>query len=357
MRIAFDGKRYFNNRTGLGNFSRELVHALAARFPDDEFVLFHSKPQKFETAYKNLSLFAPKSAGIGWRSFGIAADAAKLGIDVYHGLSNEIPFGLRKHGIKSVVTIHDVIFKRYPGYYPFVDRQVYGFKTKYALKNADAVVAASNATLSDLVDYFQFPEKKGSVIYQPIIPAFYEHRFHVNKEASTPYFLYVSGFSDRKNHGVLVEAFKLIAKQCEWDLVLAGANGNTLNRIKRFVDHENLGHRIRIMTDLPQEQLLTVLGEASGFVYPSLFEGFGIPLAEAAAMGIPMAVSDIPVFKELAESAALYFHPNDAREVADAMLKLTNPEFTVPLVRQAHTLLAKIDPKKIAEAYMAVYAL
>ncbi|MCC7297823.1 MAG: glycosyltransferase [Bacteroidia bacterium] len=150
MRIGFDGKRYFNNKTGLGNYSRSLVHLLAENFPNDECVLFTEKPAETEVQLPNLRVFAPEKKGLFWRSFGMAKDAQNMGIDVFHGLSNEIPFGLKKRGIKAVVTIHDVIFKRYPGLYPVFDRLIYHLKTKMALKNADKVLATSKATAHDL---------------------------------------------------------------------------------------------------------------------------------------------------------------------------------------------------------------
>lgn len=354
MRIAFDAKRYFNNSTGLGNFSREVVHSLCRRFPDEEFILFSETAQEFSSPCHNLSLFVPESPGFLWRSLGIAADAAKLGVDVFHGLSNELPKGLRKAGIHSVVTIHDVIFKRFPGYYPFFDRRIYHFKTKYALKHADIVVAASKTTAEDLSKFYDF-QGPVKVVYQPVHPDFYDRFKGTNGGASTPYFLYVSGFSDRKNHAILVEAFSYIAKQCDWDLVLAGSAGSTLENLRSFIEHEKLGHRIRIMTDVPQHDLVFLMKQASAFVYPSLFEGFGIPLAEAAVCGLPMAVSDIPVFRELAENGALYFHPNNSREIAEAMIQLTHPEYTGEIMKHRLNILKKIEPAVIADRYMEIY--
>lgn len=354
MRIAFDAKRYFNNSSGLGNFSRSLVHSLASRFPNDEFILFHEKPVVFDSPFENVSVFSPSQKSILWRTLGIAKDAANLGIDVFHGLSNEIPAGLANKGIRSMVTIHDVIFKRYPGLYPTIDRWIYNRKTAFALKNADKVVAASHATAADLQTFYQFPTSNSEVIYQPIAPEFYELQ-QKHETVEVPYFVYVSSFTRRKNHGALIEAFAKIQKQCDWNLLLVGIGGETLHEVRNYVQHEKLENRVRIMHDLSQLDLIQLMQGASGFVYPSLFEGFGIPLAEAAVCGLPMAVSNIPVFKELAENAAIYFHPNNANEIADSMLQLYRGEIAASLALQRPQILNKINPDFIADAYMELY--
>jgi len=354
MRVGFDGKRYFNNKTGLGNYSREIVHALAAQFPDDEFVLFSETENKPFVEFKNLSVFTPKKKGLFWRVFGMAKTAAAQKIDVFHGLSNELPTGLKKYGIRSVVTIHDVIFKRYPGFYPLTDRLIYNWKTKNALRNADVVVATSHATAADIQNYYPSFSGKCEVVYQPVQQIFYDTIPKKSLEES-PYFIYVSGFSHRKNHGTLIEAFAAIQNLCDWNLYLVGASGNTLDEVKKFVDHEKLGTRIRVITDPETRDLMHLMKHASAFVYPSLFEGFGIPLAEAAVCGLPMAVSDIPVFRELAGDAAFYFHPNKFREMADALLRLTQSEHSIFLKSSNPEILKEIERNHIAKHLMKIY--
>lgn len=353
MRIGFDAKRYFHNKTGLGNFSRELIHALARTYPSDEFVLFDSNPFDLKTEFPNLEVYKPKRKFL-YRRFGIASDVKAAGIDVFHGLSNELPFGLSGKELLKVVTIHDVIFRRYPNHYPWVDRKIYHLKTAHALRSANTVVATSEATKSDLEKYYSGTQTEIKVIYQPVNPDYYTKSL-TDKAGSSPYFLYVSTFSDRKNHGALIQAFAKISKQTEWDLVLIGTRGNTLDKMKRFVIQEKLDHRIQIYSDLKHDELVGWMKRASAFVYPSLFEGFGIPLAEAAVCGLPMAVSNIPVFKELAENAAIYFHPNKTDEIAEAMLRLTRREETMRMTEYRKVLVDKINPDRIASHYMEVY--
>ena len=119
MRIGFDAKRAFHNNTGLGNYSRFIIKALLKYAPQNEYLAYSPKLSKIDLGIKTIT---PKKK-ILWRSWLIKSDLERDNIRIYHGLSNELPFGLKKSGIKSVVTIHDLIFERYPRLYPFLDRK------------------------------------------------------------------------------------------------------------------------------------------------------------------------------------------------------------------------------------------
>jgi glycosyltransferase involved in cell wall biosynthesis len=353
MRIGFDAKRYFYNRTGLGNYSRTLVNTLAQTYANDHFVLFTPGNPVFEPATANLHLHTlPKNLPMQ-RLLGIARHVQQEQIDVFHGLSNEIPLGLKRRGIASVVTIHDVIFRRFPEYYPAVDRFIYHRKTAYAVKHADVVIATSQATANDLQEFYSVPPSKIQVLYQPIDPLWYG--YEKSEPPARPYFLYISSFTQRKNHGTLIQAFSAIHQQTDCDLLLAGAAGPTLEQCKRFVQAEGLTHRVHFETDCEPGRLRVLAQQARTFVYPSLFEGFGIPLAEAAAKGLPLAVSDTAIFRELAGEAALYFNPNRAENMAAVMLDVLRPEYAAQLQRGRETLLAKIKAEVMAEKLMGIY--
>ena len=354
MKIGFDAKRYFFNKTGLGNYSRAIVHALASCYPDDEFILFSKKTGNQVCELTNLHSIVPVKPTFLWRTYGIVQELKSQKVDVFHGLSNEIPVGLGNSGIKGVVTIHDVIFKRYPHYYPIVDRTVYQVKTAHALKNADVIVATSMATAQDIVKFFRSDEMKIKVVYQPVSDIWYTPAVQ-NKEIDKPYWVYVSSFNQRKNHLTLIEAFSRIHKQTEHNLVLLGASGDTSELVKGRIKSLGLINRVFIKEDIGQEQLIQWVKQASGFVYPSFFEGFGIPLAEAIVSGLPVAASDIPVFRELAGDAALYFHPNKSDEIADALLQLDSAMVKSQLEKGRDEVLKKINPLHIASQLMELY--
>ncbi|RZJ64730.1 MAG: glycosyltransferase family 1 protein, partial [Flavobacterium sp.] len=171
MRLGFDGKRAANNLTGLGNYSRSLIEHLAKGFPQNQYFIYTPKAKepilKFSLFnLQNIFLKLPKKSKFLWRSFGVKYQLLKDKIDLFHGLSYEIPFGLKKTGIKSVVTIHDLIFLRKPEYYQPIDRLIYNYKSKYACKNADQIIAISEKTKQDIIELYNISPAKIEVIYQ-----------------------------------------------------------------------------------------------------------------------------------------------------------------------------------------------
>jgi glycosyltransferase involved in cell wall biosynthesis len=352
MKIGFDAKRYFNNRTGLGNYSRSVVDALLAYAPDHQYVLF-APGQEGKTLPSGLRVAESRGKGSLWRMLGMKNDLIRNAIQVYHGLSNEIPVGLAGSGIKTVVTIHDLIFRRYPNYYRAADRFIYNVKTNYACRYADVIVAASQTTAADIKRFCKIDESRMRVVYQPVDYVWYE-----KPELSVfdmPYILYVSSFTHRKNHGSLIEAFAKIQKQNDMQLVLAGAAGETLEKCRTFVNHEKLNDRVHFYVDCDFNTLHSLVYHSALVVNCSFFEGFGIPLAEAAVCGRPMAVSGIPVFKEIAGSAARYFNPNDTDDLAAVMMESLSNEYQSTMEEGRKVLLDKIHPAAIAGQLNSIY--
>jgi len=155
MTIGFDGKRLYDNKTGLGNYSRTLFNRLINFYPNEEYKIFVHEKYFEDSQYKypyftdNTVISEAFSADL-WRFKGVEDDILKHNINVFHGLSNEVP-DLPKN-IKKVVTIHDVIFHKLPKTFPFIDRQMYAYKTKKACHVADAIIAVSEQTKQDLID-------------------------------------------------------------------------------------------------------------------------------------------------------------------------------------------------------------
>jgi len=373
MKIGFDAKRFFFNHSGLGNYSRMLIESLFKYFPENEYVLYadrldtldHAHPEALRILklyvdnrsdgsdlYTLVMVDAPK----WWRTWGMGKRAAQDGVEVFHGLSNELPWDLPT-SVASVCTIHDVIFKEFPSYYPWIDRLIYDFKTKKATQNASRLIMTSQATQSQVEKYY--PNAKGCsvVVYQAVDPAFYVNDSVGGvKEVHMPYFVYQSSFTQRKNHAVLVDAFALIQHQTDWNLTLIGLNGPTLAAVQFQIEKLGLSNRITCLVDQSRQEMIDCVTGAAGFVYPSLNEGFGIPLAEALAAGLPMAVSNISVFRELTEDLPVYFHPNKADEMAAAMISITTAEEQTRQRLKRPSLQNKIDPQNIASQMMRTYS-
>jgi glycosyltransferase involved in cell wall biosynthesis len=251
--------------------------------------------------------------------------------------------------------VHDTIFLDHPDYYKLWDRVIYSMKLKSAMKRASVVVATSEFTRNSLLTHC--PNRSDiKVIYQGLSQDFIEASSRVEAAAPTnPYFVYHSTFNARKNHRTLLEAFSKIWKQCDWDLVLLGRPGSELKELQNLVNSKTWGSRIRFIVDANQDVLLSWLKGASGFVYPSFTEGFGIPLIEAEYLNLPIAASRIPVFQELMGEGALYFHPNQADEMAACMLELGRKETQLTLIQKAKQESVKWESNLIKSQWETLY--
>lgn len=372
MKIGFDAKRFFFNHSGLGNYSRRLIESLLQYFPDHEYVLYVDQLDALDKAhpdalrilehygnsagdspdrYTLVMVDAPK----WWRTWGMGKRVASDGVDVFHGLSNELPWDLPK-SVAGVCTIHDVIYKVFPSYYRWWDRTIYHWKTNKAINVASQLVLTSQTTQKQVEAYYPQVKGRSTVIYQAVDDAYYSNEnSHQSIQEEAPYFVYQSSFTDRKNHAALIEAFSLIQKQTSWNLKLVGLNGPTLSALQSQIESLGLSSRITCLIDQPKDVVISLVKGASGFVYPSLNEGFGIPLAESLAANLPMAVSNIEVFKELVEDLPVYFHPNKPDEMAAAMLSITSSEIQAQQRMKREVLLKKVDAQSIAKQCVELY--
>lgn len=367
LHIGFDAKRLLFNRSGLGNYSRATVRALALHTTDIQLSLLSPKAKADwsrsiaidgmddATLCENIQLSTPSFAPFWWRSIGMGNHACKLGVNVFHGLSNEIPFDLPKT-IRKVCTIHDLIFIDQPGNYPWLDRNIYRRKVEFAIRNSDVIVATSEFTKARIL--FHFPEISIpiQVVYQPIHPLFKTPANH-SKSQERPYFIYHSGFNKRKNHIRLLEAFHSVKDSLTKNLMLVGVKGDSFDDVQSWVARTGLSDRVIIKTDVETTELVKLLAQSDGFIYPSLMEGFGIPLAEAASLGLNAAISDIPVFNELSDGGFISFNPNDPDSIAKALLRLEKPDPSDHLQQQtARTrLVERTNDQTIAQQLMTIY--
>ena len=172
MIIGFDAKRFFHNFSGLGNYSRTLIDNLSLQFPQHTYRLYTPALKSHPTiaeicARKNVEVITPKGNKLFWRSRGMLKQFGS-DLDIFHGLSHELPFGIQQAKVKSVVTIHDLIYHFYPKDFPWIDRKIYDVKFRHACLNADLVIAISESTKKDICQIFDTPENKISVVYQSV---------------------------------------------------------------------------------------------------------------------------------------------------------------------------------------------
>jgi glycosyltransferase involved in cell wall biosynthesis len=332
MRIGFDAKRLFNNFTGLGNYSRTLVRHLANYYPEHAYHLFtpkisaHAETDIFRKE-KPFQIHRP--AGIGgalWRTFGLAFDLRRHGLDLYHGLSHELPIGIERSKIASVVTIHDLIYKIHPEYFPWLDRQVYDWKFRYACRVADAVVAISESTKRDIMQHFGTPEAKITVIYQTCHERFSrrcttEEMAAVRTKYNLPadYLLYVGAVNRRKNLLRIVQALELLPSAVCPPLVVVGDGSSYLRQVKDYLSGKAVERLVQFRPRIDFHDNPAIYQQALALVYPSEYEGFGIPVIEALAGGTPVITSLTSSMPEAGGHGSWYVNPASVAEIAHAV--------------------------------------
>lgn len=370
MRIGFDAKRYFHNRTGLGNYSRDTVRILNEAFTGLTLLLFNPKKRNDNypntvdglnkiqeinpgsNIYKRLSSF--------WRIGPITKEIKANNLDVFHGLSNELPLGINKTNVKSVVTIHDLIFKRFPGWYNWIDRLIYNYKFKYACQTADKIIAISEQTKADIINYFGIDDAKIQVIYQGCHPAF-QQRFDLNHlhkirgryDLPSNFILNVGTIEKRKNLLSLVKAIQPISSA---NLVIVGKKKAYADEVFDYVSAHGMEQRVFYINQITMEDLVAVYQCADLFVYPSIFEGFGIPIIEALFSGVPVITSTGSCFSEAGGPASLYIDPFDVEALQQAIeLVYLNPEITNEMANKGKEFVQKFKDENIASQLFETY--
>ncbi len=330
MKIGFDAKRAFNNAAGLGNFSRNTINALARQYPDDQYLLFNPGSKKpLFVAPENATEITPenfwwRNMKNTWRSLHITQLAKHLDLDIYHGLSHELPIGIEKTGIKSIVTIHDLAFIHYPEYYKKIDREIYDRKFRHACRVATRVHAISQQTKRDLITYFSVPEEKIDVIYQSINPIFSERvdaavKLFIRRRYQLPekFILTVGTVEQRKNLMALLEG--MVMSKTYIPLVVIGKLTEYQHKIQKFIEADLNRLQVFFLTKIPDPELAVLYQMAEMVVYPSLFEGFGLPVAEAQTSGCPVITSNVSSLPEAGGNAAFYINPESPAEIGQAI--------------------------------------
>lgn len=372
MRIGFDGKRAVQNFTGLGNYSRYIVDILCQFGPENEFVLYAPKKRenkrldKLTKQYQQLQLSYPttsswKKLSSLWRVWGVTRQLEKEKIDIFHGLSNELPLNIHQSEVKSIVTIHDLIFLRYPQYYHSIDRKIYTYKFRKACENADKIIAISECTKRDIIEFFRIPADKIEVVYQGCDPSFIhpvaeEKKREVRAKYQLPdhYILNVGSIEERKNALSAVQALMMLPEQIH--LVIVGRHTEYTDKVEHFIKENKLEERVHIISNVPFDDLPAFYQLAEIFVYPSRFEGFGIPIIEALYSGIPVVAATGSCLEEAGGPDSIYVHPDDIKGMADALKQIyTDPERKKNMIEKGHSFAKRFSEEKQAEEILNIY--
>lgn len=368
MNIGFEAKRVFHNKTGLGNYSRDLVRLLSQYFPENSYFLYNPKPATtaglFVANDKNVfekkpsTRFYTKFYNL-WRQKGVVNDLIKNKITIFHGLSGEIPSGLKAKNIKSVVTIHDLIFMRHPNLYSFFDRKIHFYKFKKAAQDADSIIAISQQTKNDIVEFLKIDPAKINIIYQGCSPVYKEqftdneiNRVKVKYKLPEKFILNVGTIEPRKNILSVVKAIK----NTTIPLFLIGRKTAYYKEIENYISQENLNN-ITHLSNVTQAELAIIYRLATIFVYPSVFEGFGIPIIEALYSKTPVITNKDGVFPEAGGPNSIYVDPTNVNEIQNAIENLLhNDDLRTEIAEKGFEFVQQFNDDVIAKEIINLYS-
>lgn len=365
MKIGFDAKRYYHNNTGLGNYSRTLVNGLQRLFPGNDYLLYDE--------------------GTLPRVLSLGRKAANDGCELFHGLSNELPMDILRAkrcggGAKemmSVVTMHDIAWLTFPDMYHWADRHIYDFKYGRSCRKADRVVAISESTKRDIMRFYGVPEERIEVIYQPVQDYYYtpmaedeavrlikEHfgdALSSGTEGVRPYVLYVGSINSRKNLLALVQAMELIPAENRPLLLVVGNGREYRKKVEEYIAGHQLEKWVTIATGIHNNRLLQALyRQAVVFAYPSFYEGFGLPVVEAALQRTPVITTTVSSLPEAAGPDAFLVNPHDkdcpeimAHHI-DSLLSDTDLRLSMGGKLEDHAR-KSFDPNCLTRQMMAMY--
>lgn len=368
MKLGFDAKRLYNNFTGLGNYSRTTIDILTEYYPGNEYLLYTPKVKTCDITDVYLKkegcrTVLPKGLARGglWRTFCLAGTAGKDSIDIFHGLSNELPAGIKT---PSVVTIHDVAFKTFPDMYHATDRFTYDLKWRYACRKADRIIAISGSTKEDIIRFYDVNPDRIDVVYQPVNRIFYSDDKGVCPKSLTtridgnPYILYVGSINSRKNLLGAIKAMEILPNDIKIPIVVVGDGREYKQKVLDYIAGHNLQDMVIFTPEkVGLEGLRYLYLHAQMLIYPSFYEGFGLPVVEALLSHCPVVTSRVSSLPEAAGPYSLTADPGNIEEIAQSI----NAVMTDDTLR--HSMIEKgyeyamnhFSPKSLAGLLMEVY--
>lgn len=355
MRIGIDGRGFVQQRTGMEQFAFYLYQMLP--FLNRKHLYFayhrdssHILPPARNANFHHKTLKVPKKPfswlwAFLWEQGRVPQSAQKDQVDIYHGIFNTLPLW---GSFKKVVTLHDLTPFLFPQWHTSATRVQAQLLTRLSVKKADAVLVPSRCTHEDAMKTLKISEKKLIMIPEAPGPEFKPSSEQNRKVLAEKYgltknfILFVGTIQPRKNISRLLLAFEQMKDQSNLPhtLVLVGKTGWKTQQIFKTLQRIKHGKEVHFLNHVPSEELPVFFSFCDVFVYPSLYEGFGLPVIEAMACGAPVAASASSSLPEVGGDAALYFNPGNTAEITRSMLT----------VIQDNALKNQLKEKSLAQA-------
>lgn len=370
--MGYDAKRAFRNSTGLGNYSRLVIGTMAGMYPDNRYVL--ATPSDADRTggrmdmilmRENVSVLTPPGVWGHipslWRSAAMGPELLEAGVDLYHGLSNEIPLGPMP--CATVVTIHDLIWRRVPGDYSAIDRRLYDLKYGRSARRATRIIAISERTRDDLVADWNIDPARIDVIYQGIDPAFsrpvdFDSRRNVAERYGLTgrYIITVGTVQSRKNQLLTVKAMQSLPADVQLAIVGRGT-GEYAAKVDRAIAESGLSNRVRRLEDVPFDDLPALYAGAVASAYTSRYEGFGLPVVESIAAGTPVVACKGSCLEEAGGPGAIYVDADDVGACAEALNAILAKQYVRDrMVENGRRYIRRFNASDFAESIMKTYS-
>ena len=325
MKIGYDAKRAVNNNTGLGNYSRLVIETIADS-GDDTLMLYapalRNNPRLMPLLERENVTFCLPDTNFGkrfssiWRSRGLSKQLQRDEIELFHGLSNELPLNIASTGIPSIVTIHDVIFRHFPHCYNWIDRKIYDYKFRKAAENATRVIAISECTRRDIINLYNINPDKIDVVYQGCDPQFSRpvdsgqvkrvmNKYGIDRN----YIIGVGTVEERKNQLLTVKALRGLPQDVM--AVIVGRRTGYAKEIDAYISSHKLQDRVKFVEKADFADFPALYSGALFSSYPSRYEGFGIPVIESLSVGTPVIIASGSCLEEAAGPDAPVVAPDD----------------------------------------------
>jgi glycosyltransferase involved in cell wall biosynthesis len=338
MKVGINAQKLLSKDTGVGIYTTRLIENLITEEQDIDFVLFSSYGIDLPREYLRdgvelyLSPFPLNSntLRILWEQSVLPFHVRKCGCDIFHYPDHTA--SLLMGVTPTIITVHDLAFLRFPQTFDLSRAMYKKMVINRSVGIADRIIAVSSFTKNELVDLLNIDPDKISIVYNGVSPMFREiDRGEARDRISylipglkKDYLLFVGTLEPRKNVVSLVHSYNLLRKQGKIDaqLVIVGSRGWLYDKLFKEIAKNSLVDDIIFTGYVTNEQLVMLYNGANFLIYPALYEGFGLPVLEAMACGIPVITSDRSSLSEVAGDAAMKIDPNSEEDIADAMAKL-----------------------------------
>lgn len=348
MIVGIDASAFLvSNKTGVEITTCNLISAIIEKDRENKYWLYSPKSilnlPKFDNV-ENKVISGKKF----WTQCYLSKELKNNPPDIFWAPSHMLPNFLPK---KSVATIHDLTWKIMPSIYTPIKRFFSKLTVDRAIKHATKLVAVSEQTKKDLIKYFDVPDEKIEVVYHALNKNFITSSAEPSFKIQSPYFLFVGRIESRKNILNIIKAYSLFTKtNQEIKLVLVGSPGNQYKKALDLVQNLKLAKSIIFLNYVDLKDLVSLYKNSVAFVFPSFYEGFGVPILEAFALKTPVITSALGSMKEIACDAALLVNPKDPSDISRAMIKIiSEPSLKNNLIEKGKDRLQDFSWEKSAD--------